>query len=78
MIGGLKIGDGYQNRPLCRNPKITIQNSDTASAEWFKDGLKLSLIGAPGDAKFRLSLQGKTPGVWYGDILITNPGDYLS
>ena len=28
MIGGLKIGDGYQNRPLCRNPKITIQNSD--------------------------------------------------
>ena len=28
MIGGLKIGDGYQNRPLCRNPKITIQNGD--------------------------------------------------
>lgn len=55
-----------------------MQNGDTASAEWFKDGLKLSLIGAPGDAKFRLSLQGKTPGVWYGDILITNPGDYLS
>lgn len=53
-------------------------NGDTASAEWFKDGLKLSLIGAPGDANFRLSLQGKTPGVWYGDILITNPGDYLS
>lgn len=58
--------------------KYTQLNGDTASAEWFKDGLKLSLIGAPGDAKFRLSLQGKTPGVWYGDILITNPGDYLS
>lgn len=58
--------------------RFSCLNGDTASAEWFKDGLKLSLIGAPGDAKFRLSLQGKTPGVWYGDILITNPGDYLS
>ena len=73
--------DGLKNiiyRLLQYKFEITIQNGDTASAEWFKDGLKLSLIGAPGDAKFRLSLQGKTPGVWYGDILITNPGDYLS
>lgn len=41
-----------------------------ADASWFDNGLKISIIGAPGDGNYRLSLQGSKKDVWYGDILI--------
>lgn len=52
--------------------KITIQNGEmikTADATWFDNGLKISIIGTPGDANYRLSFQSKKNNVWYGDIL---------
>lgn len=41
----------------------------TADAAWFNNGLKISIIGTPGDANYRLSLQSKKNNMWYGDIL---------
>ena len=41
----------------------------TADATWFDNGLKISIIGTPGDANYRLSFQSKKNNVWYGDIL---------
>ena len=41
----------------------------TADAAWFNNGLKISIIGTPGDANYRLSLQSKKNNIWYGDIL---------
>lgn len=41
----------------------------TADATWFDNGLKISIIGTPGNANYRLSFQSKKNNVWYGDIL---------
>lgn len=41
----------------------------TADATWFDNGLKISIIGTPGDANYRLSFQSKKNNMWYGDIL---------
>ena len=40
-----------------------------SDATWFDNGLKISIIGTPGDANYRLSFQSKKNNVWYGDIL---------
>lgn len=52
--------------------QITMQNGEmikTADATWFDNGLKISIIGTPGNANYRLSFQSKKNNVWYGDIL---------
>ena len=52
--------------------QLTMQNGEmikTADATWFDNGLKISIIGTPGDANYRLSFQSKKNNVWYGDIL---------
>ena len=41
----------------------------TVDATWFDNGLKLSIIGTPGAANYRLSLQSRKGDIWYGDIL---------
>lgn len=49
-----------------------IQNGEmikTVDATWFDNGLKLSIIGTPGAANYRLSLQSRKGDIWYGDIL---------
>ena len=67
--------DGLKNiiyRLLQYKFEITIQNGEmikTADAAWFNNGLKISIIGTPGDANYRLSLQSKKNNMWYGDIL---------
>ena len=52
--------------------QLTMQNSEmikTVDATWFDNGLKLSIIGTPGAANYRLSLQSRKGDIWYGDIL---------
>mgnify|MGYP000665400429 CR=1 FL=1 len=49
--------------------KLNGEMIKTADATWFDNGLKISIIGTPGDANYRLSFQSKKNNVWYGDIL---------
>ena len=54
------------------SPGVALLNGEmikTADATWFDNGLKISIIGTPGDANYRLSFQSKKNNVWYGDIL---------
>lgn len=54
------------------SPGVALLNGEmikTADAAWFNNGLKISIIGTPGDANYRLSLQSKKNNMWYGDIL---------
>lgn len=62
--------DAVQGKNL--QDQITQLNGEmikTADAAWFNNGLKISIIGTPGDANYRLSLQSKKNNMWYGDIL---------
>ena len=62
--------DAVQGKNL--QDQITQLNGEmikTADATWFDNGLKISIIGTPGDANYRLSFQSKKNNVWYGDIL---------
>jgi hypothetical protein len=49
--------------------KLNGEMIKTADATWFDNGLKISIIGTPGNANYRLSFQSKKNNVWYGDIL---------
>ena len=49
--------------------KLNGEMIKTADATWFDNGLKISIIGTPGDANYRLSFQSKKNNMWYGDIL---------
>lgn len=49
--------------------KLNGEMIKTVDATWFDNGLKLSIIGTPGAANYRLSLQSRKGDIWYGDIL---------
>ena len=49
--------------------KLNGEMIKTADAAWFNNGLKISIIGTPGAANYRLSLQSRKGDIWYGDIL---------
>lgn len=62
--------DAVQGKNL--QDQITQLNGEmikTVDATWFDNGLKLSIIGTPGAANYRLSLQSRKGDIWYGDIL---------
>ena len=49
--------------------KLNGEMIKTVDATWFDNGLKLSIVGTPGAANYRLSLQSRKGDIWYGDIL---------
>ncbi|MDB1988414.1 hypothetical protein [[Clostridium] symbiosum] len=66
------MGKALGDRLTAAENLLTRLNSEmikTADATWFDNGLKISIIGTPGDANYRLSFQSKKNNVWYGDIL---------
>lgn len=66
------MGKALSDRLTAAENLLTQLNGEmikTADATWFDNGLKISIIGTPGDANYRLSFQSKKNNVWYGDIL---------